>query len=59
MEHTFLTTSDVARILKIKESTVRKWVREDKIDAVKLGRVWRISEISLKKFLCLGKSGRR
>jgi excisionase family DNA binding protein len=59
MEVQFFTTSEVAQLLKIKESTVRKWVREDKIDAFKLGRVWRISITSLKKFVGSGKSGRR
>ena len=59
MDDIFYTTNEVAQILRIKEGTVRKWVREEKIDAVKFGRVWRISEKALKIFVAGGRSSRQ
>jgi excisionase family DNA binding protein len=37
----YLTTTDVAKLLKISGSTVQKMAREGRISALKVGRLWR------------------
>lgn len=38
----FLTTRQIADLLKISEVTVRKWCREKRLPAVKFGRSYRV-----------------
>lgn len=45
------TTVDVAEMLKMDVDTIRKYMQEGKIKAMKLGRVWRVTEEELKKFM--------
>ena len=37
----YLTTTDVARLLKLSGGTVQKMAREGRISALKVGRLWR------------------
>ena len=37
----YLTTKDVAKLLKLSFSTVQKMAREGRISALKVGRLWR------------------
>lgn len=53
-----LTTHDVAALLKIKEATVRRWIRDGDLPAVNLGREWRIATSQLEEFLILRSTGR-
>jgi excisionase family DNA binding protein len=46
-----LTVHDTAQALKVKESTVRTWIREKKLRAIKFGREWRVTVVDLEKFL--------
>lgn len=46
-----LTVHEMAETLKVKESTVRAWIREKKLRAVKFGREWRVAYVDLEKFL--------
>ena len=46
-----LTTKQVADILQVHKFTVLKYIKEGKIKAIKLGRVWRIRESEIEKFL--------
>lgn len=46
-----LTVHEVADMLKVKESTVRTWIRESELRAVKLGRDWRVSIKDLEAFV--------
>lgn len=46
-----LTVHETALTLKVKESTVRTWIREKKLRAIKFGREWRITTTDLEKFL--------
>lgn len=48
-----LTTREVAVLLKIKEATVRRWIRNGELPALNLGREWRIAAIQLEEFLKL------
>ena len=41
---TMLTTHELSQWLRVKESTIRKWVCYDRIPYLKVGRLVRISE---------------
>ena len=45
------TTEQVAKLLQIHPLTVLKYINSGKLRAVKLGRVYRVTETSLQKFL--------
>lgn len=42
MTEQFLTVEEAATRLKVAPFTVRVWLREGKIEGVKLGKVWRV-----------------
>ena len=46
-----LTLYEVANILNVHYRTVLNWIKEDRLKANKLGRVWRVSEEELEKFI--------
>jgi excisionase family DNA binding protein len=46
-----LTVHETAEKLRVKESTVRSWIRAEKLRAIKFGREWRISVKDLERFL--------
>ncbi len=45
------TTEQVAKLLQIHPLTVLKYINSGKLRAVKLGRVYRVTETGLQKFL--------
>jgi len=45
------TTEQVAQLLQIHPLTVLKYIKAGKLRAIKLGRVYRIRESELQKFL--------
>ena len=47
----FLTVRDVANQLQVKEATVRMWIRDRHLRAVKLSKEWRIAVVDLEKFI--------
>lgn len=47
----YYTPKEVSEKLKLNARTVYKWIREEKLKAVKLGDVWRISESELNRLL--------
>jgi len=47
----YYTPQEVADKLKLNVRTLYKWIRENKLKAVKLGDVWRISETELSRIL--------
>ena len=47
----YLTTEQIAETLKVKEATVREWLREGKLKGVKAGMQWRVPETNLNEFL--------
>lgn len=47
----FYSTKEVAEMLKLDINTVRIFLREGKLDGVKVARKWFISEKSIKKLL--------
>ena len=46
-----LTVHETAEVIKVKESTVRTWIRDGKLRAIKFGREWRVSVKDLERFL--------
>ncbi|MGF1462764.1 MAG: helix-turn-helix domain-containing protein [Maricaulaceae bacterium] len=46
-----LTVHDAAAHLQVKESTIRSWIRQEKLRAIKFGREWRIAVVDLERFL--------
>lgn len=51
MDERFYTPKQVADILQVHQYTILKWIREGKIRALKLGRVYRTTESELRAFL--------
>ena len=45
------TTEQVANILQIHHLTVLKYIKQGKLHGIKLGRIYRIRESDLQKFL--------
>jgi excisionase family DNA binding protein len=46
-----LTVHEVADLLKMKESTVRTWIHDGSLRAVKFGRDWRVAAKDLEAFV--------
>lgn len=47
----YLTTKDLSEHFQLHPSTIRKWCREEKINAKKLGNQWRIATVEVDKLL--------
>ncbi len=47
----FFTTLEIANLLKVKEPTVRTWIHNGDLRAVKLGREFRIAVVDLEDFI--------
>ena len=46
-----LTLHEVADLLKVRESTVRTWIHDASLRAVKFGRDWRVAQKDLEAFV--------
>jgi len=46
--------NEVADILKVTRRTIYTYVNEGKLEAVKIGKFWRVSEDTLKNFIATG-----
>ena len=46
-----MTIKDVADYLRKHPKTIRRWIAAGDLPAIKAGREWLISELSLRKFL--------
>ena len=47
----FFTTEQVANILQVHPFTILKFIKEGKLKCIKIGRVYRIKESDVRKFL--------
>jgi excisionase family DNA binding protein len=47
-----LTAEDVARTTRSSIRTVRRWIAGGELEAIRLGRLVRITPTALRKFLC-------
>lgn len=45
------TLKEVAHLLQVNVITVRRWIQDEKLKAVKLGKEYRVKETDLKEFL--------
>lgn len=46
-----LTVHEVAELLKVRESTVRAWINDRALRAIKFGRDWRVAQKDLEAYL--------
>jgi len=46
-----MSVKEIASLLKVNIVTVRRWVRDEKLPAFKLGKDYRITKKDLEKFL--------
>ena len=46
-----LTVDETAKKLKLHPATIARYIREGKLSALKFGRVWRIRDNELTKFM--------
>lgn len=46
----YLTTKEVSLLLKVKEVTVRRWIQQNKLPAIRFGREYRIKAGDLEKY---------
>lgn len=51
MEEKFFTTEQVANILQVHPFTILKFIKQGKLKGIKLGRMYRIKESAINKFL--------
>jgi len=51
----FYTTQQVAELMQLHLDTVRRYIREGRIETYKFGKAYKISEEQLKKFIETGK----
>ncbi|MEN6351212.1 MAG: helix-turn-helix domain-containing protein [Syntrophomonas sp.] len=47
----FYSPNEIAEHFNVKPNTVRKWITQGKLKAIKLGDIWRVSESDLKDFI--------
>lgn len=47
----FMTTHEIAELLKVREATVRGWIHDGQLRAVKLGREFRVAVKDLEAFV--------
>ena len=47
----FFTTHEIAELLKVSEATVRTWIHESELRAVRFGRKYRVAAKDLEAFV--------
>jgi excisionase family DNA binding protein len=47
----FMTTHEIAKLLKVSEATVRAWIHEGKLRAIRVGREFRVAAKDLEAFV--------
>ncbi len=51
LEEKFYTTDQVAKMLQVHPFTILKFIKQGKLNGIKLGRVYRIKEADIKMFI--------
>lgn len=51
MADTLMTVDEVARYLKVEESTIYTWAKKGKLPGIKVGRFWRFKKDDINKWL--------
>lgn len=47
----FMTTHEIAELLKVSEATVRTWIHEGELRAIRIGREFRVSAKDMEAFV--------
>jgi len=47
----FYTIKEIAKTLKVHETTVRRWILDGKLESVKVGNTVRVKEDDFKRFV--------
>ena len=47
----FLTVKDVAELIQVGEATVRQWIKQGELNAIDVGREWRVAPRDLEDFI--------
>jgi excisionase family DNA binding protein len=47
----FFTVQEISKMLKIHEQTIFRWIREGKLESIKVGRNQRVTKEQLDNFL--------
>lgn len=47
----FLTTKEIAGLLKVNVLTVRRWITSGKLQATDLGKEYRVTKVDFEQFL--------
>lgn len=50
-EHDLMTTVEVAAALRVSKMTACRMIADDQLDAIRVGRAWRIKRAPLQAFL--------
>lgn len=51
MEHNFMTPKEVAEMLKVNKMTIYRYIKAGKINAIKIGKDYRIANDDFEKFI--------
>lgn len=51
LQSQLLTVQETAEQLKVKDSTIRTWIRQKKLRASKFGREWRVAVHDIERFI--------
>ena len=46
----YLTTKEISSVLKVQEVTVRRWIKNGKLPAIRFGREYRVKKGDLEKY---------
>ncbi len=46
----YFSTNEIASLFKVREITVRRWINRGWLQAIKIGKMYRVREQDLKKF---------
>jgi excisionase family DNA binding protein len=50
-EEEYLTTAEVAKLLRVSDKTVHRLIESAQLSAVRIGKRWRISKTDLQEYL--------
>ena len=55
-EEKWIGTEEAAKYLDVKVATIRKWLKDKKISAHKIGKLWKFKKTELDEWVKSGKS---
>ncbi len=55
-EENWIGTEEAAKYLDVKVATIRKWIKDKKIPAHKIGKLWKFKKVELDDWVKSGKS---